>query len=549
MMHMHENETKKMKNVNDYSRFDKIEASDSEGGEDDDEEEPKKHTIEECMSVANAHKECGNKYFKGDDFVNAIDSYAKGIWALKHFSAKKAEKLDNIVLISVTTLLVSLHGNSAQVYLKTQQWGKAIASASCVLQLDAKNVKAMYRRSIAYGRDGLFDDAKADLNKILEIDPTNAAARKELIELSKNFKRHNEKEKVAFFNMFSKGTMYNDDEMSKIRQMKEQQDRWMSSKLDRRAKGLKEWSFEEWLKEVDSGAIAGRKGKKAKKKRNKDKAVNAITAIKSDSSSDKENPRMLQKSTAALDAKTNTDNCKSFDEDIKILNESRTNCMNDNQANIGTPSPEERDVNEMTEVVKAKIVDMFSSEVDGKPDVTLPAIDASNPSSLSASLLVLQEGMSNTANHSPKENVDRLTASMSQVDVSIIGIPSVHGHVRIPSSLKNSSMKKKKWCYAFVVTVLFEIVMTSILPPFTSPSKDENISIGTSKDRSSNPIKKFKGSLLFRDVSPGSDLESSVTYKKTVPIPFADRVNEAVRSLQSKLSLRFRDLEKEVNPS
>lgn len=494
---MHENETKNQQDANDYSRFDKIEASDSDGGEDNDDEEPKKHgTIDECMAVANAHKECGNKYFRGDDFVNAIDSYTKGIWALKHFSAKRAEKLDSAVLVSVTTLLVSLHGNSSQVYLKTQQWGKAITSASCVLQLDSKNVKAMYRRGIAYGRDGLYEDAKADLNKVLEIDPNNSAAKKEIIELSKEFKRHNEKEKMAFGNMFSKGSMYNDKETERLSKVR--------------------------IEEVDSMSTAPKK-QKANKKRSK--ANNSLPTVsnssaKTGSSNDKENPRLLQKSTVVRDAKTN------------MGNSSGKKVMIDDASSVG-------EVSNMTDAIKAKILNIFSLE--SSPTVTLPAIDASNPSSLSASLQILQEGITNAANHSPKDNVDRLTASMSQVDVNVMGNPMVNGeaYITVPKD-------KKKFVYDFVVKVFFEIIMTSILPVTSSSMKDESMGSNSSNARPSNPIKKFRGSLLFSDVSPGSELKSSVKYKKAVPGPFADRVDEAVRSLQSHLLERFRQVEVEI---
>jgi tetratricopeptide (TPR) repeat protein len=135
---------------------------------------------------------------------NYLDRYSEGIDVLKDFLEIEEAK----------SILVSLHGNNAMVLIKLEDWMKAGVSASAVLKVEKNNVKALFRRGVAYHHSGSLEQAKVDLLRVLELDVTNVLASKELIELNKTIKVHKLKEKESFKGMFNK-TMYQDREVER----------------------------------------------------------------------------------------------------------------------------------------------------------------------------------------------------------------------------------------------------------------------------------------------------------------------------------------------
>jgi hypothetical protein len=197
---------------------------------------------------------------------NCLDRYSEGIDVLKNFLEIEEAK----------SILVSLHGNNAMVLIKLEDWMKAAVSASAVLKVEKNNVKALFRRGVAYHHSGSLEQAKVDLVRVLELDVTNAAANKELIELNKTIKVHKQKEKESFKGMFNK-TMYQDREVERLAKMKreeldrqQEQDEWTQSKLARREINLDEQSFDDWKKEKEEDK------KSAKEREEKDRKENPV---------------------------------------------------------------------------------------------------------------------------------------------------------------------------------------------------------------------------------------------------------------------------------
>jgi len=67
--------------------------------------------------------------------------------------------------------------NAAQCALKQEAWREAEKRAAKALQLDSKNVKALFRRGSARTRMGDYSDARADLRKACELDPKSREIR------------------------------------------------------------------------------------------------------------------------------------------------------------------------------------------------------------------------------------------------------------------------------------------------------------------------------------------------------------------------------------
>lgn len=246
---------------NDYSRFNEIEDS-------DDEEMPAKAddapaavellSASSCMQRCTELKELGNACFKSGDTAGSRVHYAEGTDLLtKHATVLLAANLKE----DGDKLLAALHGNMAMAYLKEENFSKTIEAASSVLGLEASNVKALYRRGLSYSKTGFFPEGKTDLSRCLEIEPSNAAARTALSDLSKTQRAHDAAEKRAFGKMFEGPSMYGDrekelaDKQRRVLEREEMlQDEWSKSKLEKRRvadAGAEDQTFDDFKVEYE----------------------------------------------------------------------------------------------------------------------------------------------------------------------------------------------------------------------------------------------------------------------------------------------------------
>lgn len=120
---------------------------------------------------------------------------------------KVPESVDKVgELDEYGSLLGVLRLNCAQALLKQ---GEVVALreaeelCSAVLETEAENVKALYRRSAVRVKQGEWKLAKGDLAKLVGLEPTNALFRKELREVSEKLKKSQEKERKKFRNFFA----------------------------------------------------------------------------------------------------------------------------------------------------------------------------------------------------------------------------------------------------------------------------------------------------------------------------------------------------------
>ena len=249
-------EEKKQIDANDYSRFKDVDDTDSDEPADSDKETPE-YTISERIKRANGFKEAGNGAFKRNSFADALGVYDCGIKMLEPVSEKNPpDDMTEDESKLVKSLLASLYGNKAMVLIKQEDWAEAIRCSSQVLKIEPDNVKALYRRAVAGFKLGQLDQSKSDFTRTLELDPSNVAAKKELIEVTKALKEHNKREKAVYSNIFSKTSVYDDKEKERLQRLKKEeeeklklQDEWTQSKLTRRAQGLEEQTFEAWKEE------------------------------------------------------------------------------------------------------------------------------------------------------------------------------------------------------------------------------------------------------------------------------------------------------------
>jgi len=155
--------------------------------------------LQAAFRAASELRNAGLKHFgDGSRFVaaqEAVDSWGQGILALhrlRNLSARAvAQDDENARLLLegsqpvelVDALEVVLRLNLAQALIKLKQFENAVCQCQGALELDPKNVKALWRKAKAVWALRCPGEAREALDEFLKVDPGNPAARAMLLEI------------------------------------------------------------------------------------------------------------------------------------------------------------------------------------------------------------------------------------------------------------------------------------------------------------------------------------------------------------------------------
>lgn len=126
---------------------------------------------------------------------DAVDSWGQGILALhrlRNLSARAVSESDQKALQllqgsqpvqSVNALELVLRLNIAQALIKLRQHESALSHCQAALDLDPKNMKALWRKAKTLWALRCPGEAKDALEDFLKVDPGNPAARAMLLEI------------------------------------------------------------------------------------------------------------------------------------------------------------------------------------------------------------------------------------------------------------------------------------------------------------------------------------------------------------------------------
>ncbi|XP_078041970.1 FK506-binding protein 59kD isoform X2 [Augochlora pura] len=167
---------------------------------------------DEKMELAETYKEKGTKYFKANKYSLATKMYEKVVSLLEYKNDYKnlEEKRDKLIL--------SAHLNLALCYLKLDQNVEAKDQCNKALELSMGNEKALYRRGQAYLALASPEIAIKDFKTVLEIQPKNTAALKNIEICNIQIKAQLAKEKKLYANMFEKFAQEDKQEEEKLRE-------------------------------------------------------------------------------------------------------------------------------------------------------------------------------------------------------------------------------------------------------------------------------------------------------------------------------------------
>ncbi|XP_018407478.1 PREDICTED: FK506-binding protein 59-like isoform X1 [Cyphomyrmex costatus] len=171
----------------------------------------------EKVEQAKMQKEKGTKYLTSNKIHLAIKVYQKIFNYLNDttdFEDDLKKERDSLV--------IAAHLNLALCYLKTNENTLAREECTKALELDPLNEKALFRRGQANLELASPEEAINDFKKVLEVQPKNTAASKQILICNSLIKKQLVKEKKLYANMFDK--FAKEDKQKEEQKLKEQSD-------------------------------------------------------------------------------------------------------------------------------------------------------------------------------------------------------------------------------------------------------------------------------------------------------------------------------------
>jgi len=162
-------------------------------------DDPEPENTPDRIKAATKKKEEGNALFKDSKFQEAAAKYNAAIEYFKNSWGLNDEEKKEVDSVKLPCLL-----NLAACQIKTKDYYECVLSCSKALDIDNKNVKALYRRGQAQSLSGEYEKAKEDLTEALQLAPKNKEIRQEFDQLKSNINSYKQKQKQMFSGVFDK---------------------------------------------------------------------------------------------------------------------------------------------------------------------------------------------------------------------------------------------------------------------------------------------------------------------------------------------------------
>lgn len=189
----------------------------------------------ERMAVAMTFKEKGTASLKGGELYDAMHDYERALsifkwivnmkedWKKKEIEDSMIKEFDFVPSSSqeaeeVRIFQCSCLLNLALVYSRQLQWNYVILSCTAVLEIDASNTKALFRRAQARYRPvycGVTENelALADLKRAVSLKPTDPLIKREYVKLKRELEQQRVKDTKQFGGLFDRGRVVQDGDV------------------------------------------------------------------------------------------------------------------------------------------------------------------------------------------------------------------------------------------------------------------------------------------------------------------------------------------------
>lgn len=136
-------------------------------------------SAEEKYEVALRYKRRGSELFKDSRIIDAFRKFSRACKLLITLEPIVDLELDRQLEYNINDLRIALYNNMAICQLKRDNYQHVVTLCTKVLGKDGTNVKALYRRGVAYGCMGDNERAITDLKAVLTLEPSNHSAKEQ----------------------------------------------------------------------------------------------------------------------------------------------------------------------------------------------------------------------------------------------------------------------------------------------------------------------------------------------------------------------------------
>uniref|UniRef100_A0A8B9UEU5 peptidylprolyl isomerase n=1 Tax=Anas zonorhyncha TaxID=75864 RepID=A0A8B9UEU5_9AVES len=136
---------------------------------------------------------------KEGKYKRAALQYKKIVSWLEHESGLSEEEDTK-----AKSLRLAAHLNLAMCHLKLKEYSQALENCNKALELDSSNEKGLFRRGEAHLAVNDFELARGDFQKVIQLYPSNKAAKVQLVTCQQKIREQHEKEKKMYANMFQR---------------------------------------------------------------------------------------------------------------------------------------------------------------------------------------------------------------------------------------------------------------------------------------------------------------------------------------------------------
>jgi len=218
----------------------------------------------------------GNKLYGIKQYSKSSDCYEK---AIKMFRKSELKDLSNDEKKEINAIQVACHSNTALCKLKEKKFTEAIESCNKALDLQENHAKSLYRRGQAHAYNSDDEAALVDLKAAKKIQPGDKAIQRYIDIVRKRVRKHKNKEKKLYADMFKKATFTSDTENKKKDDKKEDKEKEDTKK---NTNGSKDSNQTEDDKKEEHKTKIDTKDDSKKEKNKKNESKKEITKKKHD---------------------------------------------------------------------------------------------------------------------------------------------------------------------------------------------------------------------------------------------------------------------------